>query len=114
MQPQSKAEKPGTKIRPATALPWKAHSANKASNFGGYESHVRTKSGLPLVAKARGGDADTAEAAKQNATYIAHAANAYPMLVEALRDVLAMMHPEAVDGLIAAHAHALFRDLGEE
>ena len=107
------------KHTPATQLPWKAHSANKASNFGSYESHIRTESGLPMIAKARGGNDDTAEAAKQNAAYIAHSANAYPKLVDALRN---MTHGFRVTGGPSGSSeHAAFvgaeyllRELGEE
>jgi hypothetical protein len=90
-----------TKHKPATALPWSVNAAQV-----GYTAVEAVN--VRSVARANGGKKD-----RENFVYIAHSANAYPKLVGALRDVLAMMHPEAVDGLIAAHAHALLRDLGE-
>jgi predicted ATPase len=47
--------------------------------------------------------------AKKRATYIAHAANAYPKLVEALRSVLHSGERVSMD-----NARALLRSLGEE
>ena len=45
----------------------------------------------------------------QDAAYIAHAANAYPKLVEALREVIAGRYEAD-----ASRARALLRELGEE
>jgi hypothetical protein len=51
----------------------------------------------------------TPEGRKMNAAYLAHAANAYPKLVEALREAYSINAKRSVD-----RAYALLRELGEE
>lgn len=109
MQPQSKAEKPGTKIRPATALPWRAR----------VDARCWWRIGpLRIVPARHGNPADRA----QDAAYAAHTANAYPKLVEVLRACIradnlraferGQREPEFQHS--ADHpARALLRDLGE-
>jgi hypothetical protein len=86
-----------TKHTPATPLPW-THQATR-------------KPMMPLVAANgewisspynRVGDIEDFE-------YIAHAANAYPKLVEALREVIAGRYEAD-----ASRARALLRELGED
>lgn len=89
------------KHEPATALPWKAASAfvNNAPNVG-------------VVTTGKWGAANVAQCSEQkNADYIAHAANAYPRLVAALRACL-----DARETWTAEEhaAYGLLRELGEQ
>jgi hypothetical protein len=83
-------------VKPATALPWRAHNLSIGAGAQGPYNY-------PL-----GPDAETAA---QNADYIAHAANAYPQLVAALREWLPADKSE--DGTQDAAMRALLASLGE-
>ncbi len=50
---------------------------------------------------------------KEDREYIKHAANAYPKLVNAVLDLLPLMHPDCVGGQVWDDAQALLRELGE-
>lgn len=65
---------------PATALPW----ARKTANNG----DVDLVSGVKFVATFGAADGDLVDAIKQDADYAEHACNAYPRLVEALKEAL--------------------------
>ncbi len=95
-----------TKHTPATPLPWETLPAARSNLV-----HVETSTDHAPVCSLPKARAD-------DAAYIAHAANAYPKLVEALRD--------AANGLDTTgqttpqsnaarnNARALLRELGEE
>jgi hypothetical protein len=97
-----------TKHTPATPLPWisaDCYVEAKAALAG------RGIAGVGVIAETRNEDSPQADDA--NASYIAHAANAYPKLVEALRAVLAKDgHGLRTTGELPARA--LLRELGEE
>lgn len=94
------------KHQPATPLPWTAYAMGDRIEVyqddgqgNGDAINVTTRDGQP------------------NAAYIAHAANAYPKLVQALRDAAeAIQNPmgarRSKDGAAAA-ANALLKKLGE-
>ena len=122
MQPQSKAEKPETKIRPATALPWKAFANPMRDDMmflcvdAEPQPHpgVRYLDGtrpmqLPKSIFSGGG-------AVSDARYAAHACNAYPKLVEVLLAELEIdSRPRTRDEVrsVRERTWALLRDLGE-
>lgn len=56
---------------------------------------------------------DHPELAPENAAYIAHAANAYPRLVEALREQLQAYEGDFGPQHISTRHRALLRELGE-
>jgi hypothetical protein len=97
-----------TKHQPATPLPWQSLEDGRSHVK---LVHVETTSdntagaGLPVcsINRARIGDAE----------YLTHAANAYPKLVEALRDTLEdrsqHLNRDQVDAILS-----LLRELGEE
>lgn len=78
------------KHAPATPLPWVAD--------GHHVTNADPKTRMYIVVKREG--------PQQNAAYIAHAANAYPKLVEFVRTVAADRDAE--------DARALLRELGED
>ena len=86
-----------TNHKPATALPWTAFANDvngKADRVSGLSSHV-------------------------DAAYITHSANAYPKLVEALRNLRAAVQRGVFDDIgpdiqpDSVAADALLRELGE-
>ena len=102
-----------TKHTPATPLPW------IAMHYG--DGTVRTRNNWGdgvgnLVAESASQEHPVAKVA--NAYYIAHAANAYPKLVEALRTVLpALWNDNAVCKVYEKErdaGEALLHSLGEE
>ena len=93
-----------TNHKPATPLPWRDEEGDAG--------------GRHITADAKGDDAiactyDESDfaAAAQDAAYIAHAANAYPKLVEALHDVLRQV--KAYEGQ-HDRLRDLLRELGED
>ncbi len=92
------------KHKPATPLPWTVEHGNHV--IGGNQERSRVAVGSLSVAEYRVAD--------QNAAYIAHAANAYPRLVEALRE-LAEASGRGIEACVNAEARAesLLRELGE-
>ena len=93
-----------TNHKPATALPWKYQAEGRAQ-FG-----ILGSARLPAPHP-------TAQNNQTDAAYVAHAANAYPRLVEALRGVelIARVNAPLTDGS-SMHKSicALLHDLGEE
>ena len=90
-----------TKHTPATPLPWRVSPARPAE--------VQQQSGTYSIGL-MGMDGAA------NAAYIAHAANAYPRLVDALRGLIALdvvLGREFYDRQTVADARALLRELGE-
>ena len=103
-----------TATKPATPLPWESgmvetephcvafYLITQATNIGGWNV-AQTLSNKERDAK--------------DAAYIAHAANAYPRLVEALRDALSALvcegHHEGVSRPVT-DGRALLRELGEQ
>ena len=95
-----------TKHKPATPLPWTLVSwdANKRTKIvefafrGDYPVNLRGLSTGPE---------------QRDAAYIAHAANAYPKLVEALRICAALVHSDG-EPVCGQKVRALLRELGEE
>lgn len=85
-----------TKHQPATPLPWVFDDARGV---------IRMETG-PHIANltVRSGDAD--------GPYLAHAANAYPKLVEALRELQATLGADFLDCPLGK-ARTLLRELGE-
>lgn len=94
-------------MKPATPLPWKFAAAvqNNGPNYF-------------VVGTGRWGEPSAADCAREaDAAYVAHAANAYPRLVEVLRALADSSH----GGMSAArflddagmYARALLRELGE-
>lgn len=96
-----------TKHTPATPLPWRRAPQSRGAH--------RLLAGDKLVGEA----SHYNEGAYENAAYIAHTANAYPRLVEALRgmvdvaDTLGGNAPEILWRQAEA-SRALLRELGEE
>jgi hypothetical protein len=96
------------KHSPATSLPWKLKQ-DKAAPYSG----IYTETGKQITHE-NGATSD------ENAAYIVHAANAYPKLVEALRETLrdrltqANLHqlPPGIRARLES-ARALLRELGE-
>lgn len=99
--------------KPATPLPFA--SEHQDISYTGAEGHfVTARNSEDLIADVWLLNGLNAEQCKQNAAYIAHAANAYPKLVRALED--------AYDALVTygyekedrgVRALALLRELGE-
>jgi uncharacterized iron-regulated membrane protein len=84
-----------TKAKPATPLPWKLS--------GLYDIRGESQ-GEPIISSTAHFSEQTAEV---NIAYANHAANAYPKLVEALRNVHpGMLHFDKITDLL--------RELGEE
>lgn len=81
------------KNKPATPLPWKAW-------FGLDKGTVHPRGSSPCVKNRL-----TQILSREDAAYVAHAANAYPKLVEFLRDVANDEH--------AVAARALLTEIGE-
>ena len=91
-----------TNCKPATPLPWKSVQADQGS-FSTF-----------WILDEEREDADVDD---QNADYIAHAANAYPKLVEALRNALEQIDHQAASAAgwpDSENARILLRELGEE
>lgn len=99
MEPQSKPEQPGTKIRPATALPYPITVDPDANIVGPWRGNP------PL--------APLSLAEKRE---VVRRANAYPNLAEEvayLADILSNVHEPARRAAAAKRARALLRSLGE-
>ena len=101
------------KHTPATPLPW-VYEPNLERGDARTSGYIRERTITAeyaqlgrSVAKAVRFNGSTDQ--DRNATYIAHACNAYPRLVEALRKVL---DPEAAQ-IKWREARALLRELGE-
>jgi hypothetical protein len=100
-----------TKHTPATPLPWRVGAVTPA-RFPAYPI-VGDVIVADVSIRARGGS-------DKDAAYIAHAANAYPKLVEALRSgIMSLEAFVAIDRIPANNAglrdmRALLRELGEE
>ena len=102
-------------MKPGTALPWVLDGAVILT--ANQRAH-----GVGLVADCNDNEV-SAKRSKRNAEYIAHAANAYPKLVEALAGLFehcAMIHKHWGEGSNAKQADAaqnaardLLRELGE-
>ncbi len=90
------------KHQPASPLPWKLPEV-KPSRFPAYvvASAKRDVTRLPITA---------ANCAGTDAAYIAHAANAYPKLIEALRQVASYTG----EGPNTTPWRDIVRDLGED
>lgn len=88
-----------TKIRPATPLPWEVDEEATICGNNSAVAFTRRRESAYM---------------DEDAAYIAHAANAYPKLVEALR----ALHKEAGDFYGTTKnmrkARALLRQLGED
>ena len=101
-----------TKHKPATALPW--HVTADPRPTSKQPCIATTAAGLPVIlATVCGGQRVT------NAAYIAHAANAYPRLVAALRKMIRTYTPALTDAtpeemFCFKEYTALLRELGEE
>ena len=89
------------KHSPATSLPW---SFAPASDYTGSECNIDAHTRGYIAMSGQRGD----ETAESNSRYLVHAANAYPKLVEALRELVAPSSPNASD-----RARALLRELEE-
>ena len=88
--------------QPATPLPWLAGQSITAAREG------RQRGSYDRVTVAQRVNRS------DDAAYLAHSANAYPKLIEALK-TFADMTPDAEGGAwIAKHSAALLRELGEE
>lgn len=106
-----------TKHKPATPLPW--HLGVKQA-----ERIIYTQDGWAVANATVYHGHEDAEDCKRNAAYIAHAANAYPRLVEALRKLEAEANKVRVNmvnvkegralGESVNDAAALLRELGED
>jgi hypothetical protein len=97
-----------TKHTPATPLPWNICSNGKAA-----KNHAFGEANCPTVVGEVYGRGypigrGSSPGSLRDADYIAHSANAYPRLVEALKVVTDKWHPLAV-----GEARDLLRDLGE-
>lgn len=94
-----------TKHKPATALPWNAvtHTIHHS---------VWAPNGV-RVAEIRHCVNPDGSASVQDAFYIAHTANAYPELVEALINLLADADPDSANAGSQIEARALLSKLGE-
>lgn len=96
--------------KPATALPWKVVPYRYVVNVA-TSARIHAENNEPVV--------DDANPSLGDAAYIAHACNAYPELVEALKAVTAFVQPslhvrnaEAMDA--QDKARALLAKLGEK
>lgn len=107
-----------TKHTPATPLPWKVVQAGDPNNVPRIMSE---KGGVAVLCVNRFmGEKGPSKEEMQQAAYLAHACNAYPKLVEALREAT-----ESLDDLLrapkakhfrqeeATRFYALLRELGE-
>ena len=108
--------------KPATALPWdyyrarKRGMADRATLHSPHYDKPGVISGQGSLGEICGGDAGRV-GSNQNAAYIAHAANAYPRLVEALRECeQQLIDTSGRIGEVMAkqHARTLLRELGED
>ena len=108
------------KNQPATPLPWKSSHPMNIDAEAHRTGLIRVDGELRAVAQMNEFKLGVRTRAKrepwQDAKYIAHAANAYPKLVEALQKIIAV--PEVArmaKGTDAMRvAHELLRELGEE
>lgn len=96
------------KHQPATPLPWSLKHGNHVI-AGEYEFDVA----IAWLTDST----PSSEKADANAAYIAHAANTYPRLIEALRQMLEIVGPTPMrsskDGNQFHAAKMLMRELGE-
>ena len=91
---------PDIKHKPATALPWIVNQRR----------HVCSANEFTDIAHAQG---DTTQANIDNAAYIAHACNAYPKLVAALRWAIGGMEdfgPNDMRSQVVAALHEIGED----
>lgn len=100
------------KHKPATALPWEFRP--DATEANPYWRGASMWSGGACVVRMDFTNAHGQGA--QNAAYIAHAANAYPRLVAALRAATARLQQETDGDAWTLHQQgaALLRELGED
>ena len=101
-----------TKKAPATALPWRTGRdvgvmAGIDAEFDGVVWHVALAHHNAMYG------VDASASAEQNAAYIAHACNAYPLLVEALRRFAGRSDEDVNYFGRADEADHLLRSLGE-
>lgn len=89
--------------KPATPLPWRHVEFGNFAR-GEHGAALRQENGEPLKHGHNG-------MAVADAAYIAHVANAYPRLIEALKDCIATTDP---DSPFFAGRVALLREMGEE
>ena len=96
-----------TKHTPATPLPW--HEKQVHLNYQGRVLMHSIEGGTRRL------DDQSGHFTPEDAAYLAHAANAYPKLIDTLRAVNAAVHPfdSIANRLAAAAAYALLRELGE-
>ena len=116
MQPQSKAEKPGTKIRPATALPWREFAPEIAGVVDQGYRYIEGGRGFYAGPDRVEGFSLTGIIDPRDAAYLVHAASAYQKLVEALLAELEIdSRPRTRDEVrsVRERTWALLRDLGE-
>jgi len=95
----------GAKHTPATPLPWSQPSRYGNTMFElqrPVDEHTTVQG--PILKNCT----------LQDAAYIAHAANAYPKLVEALREQLTAYMGDFGPDHVATRHYALLRSLGEE
>ena len=94
---------------PATTLPWDVGDYNI---YAGEEFCVASCNPEPITFASTGFDTECI----QNATYIAHACNAYPKLVAVLLEHIDATDHGSVSNLRASteNMRALLRELGEE
>ena len=105
-----------TKHRPATPLPWAITNSIRNGDVAIVAPGTKADDGRPVILAEVFEDIIQMDecnraAAKQNAAYIARAANAYPKLVEALRAFA--QSGERQVGQHRGAAFALLRELGE-
>jgi hypothetical protein len=100
-----------TKIKPATSLPWHEYEVAGINRWRIANSEYTVASATSTGVRERD---------EANASYIAHAANAYPKLVEALRLIRDLTYtdaegPELRNQNARNHCRAsdLLRELGE-
>lgn len=96
-------------MKPATPLPW--HSAEIETPLGDRLGNAyKLTRGENEIAIFR---ADGSRTQEGDARYAAHAANAYPRLVEALKKVIGVYQDASDAPLYAIRAKKLLRELGE-
>jgi hypothetical protein len=97
------------KHQPATPLPWRIREKYGRDQLcvDGSPEGAGDPDKRPVADVTYAG-ANGCDGNAQNAEYLAHTANAYPELVEALRDLFSSNAPEHIE-----RAKALLRKLGE-
>ena len=88
--------------KPATPLPWQ---------YGELSERVITPQGLEVCAPPE--DSDGEKQSRADLGYIVHAANAYPKLVHALRDIATTSKGYPNASREGERASALLQELGE-